>query len=184
MNQSVQTLFRLLLAIGLLLFSSEGHVGQIDPVNVDLKDLVLQSETILVVSRADPYLSVTDIPITEKTGVRPYQSVMFRFNIQDVLFNASKNIFSVGSFIEVLGANESTNYDIFKKFHLEGISKSPIYRYYESSESDPTKEKLFIIFLQSHTDDNKKITLHFTVENAYESIKSKSLILSLIKLRE
>lgn len=159
-------------------------MGQTDPVNVDLKDLVSQSKAILVVSRADPYSSVTDIPITEKTDVSPYQRVIFRFSIQDVLFNVSNTTFSAGNLIEVLGANESTNYDIFKKYHLEGISKSPIYRYYESSENDPTKEKLFIIFLQSHSDGNKESTLYFTVENAYESIKTKSLILSLIKLRE
>lgn len=159
-------------------------MGQIDTVNADLKKLVFQSEAILVVSRAYPYLSVTDIPITEKTGFPTYQRVTSRFNIQNVLFNSSNTIFSVGNLIEVLGANESTKYDIFKMYHLEGISKSPIYYYYESSEKDPTKEKTFIIFLQIHTEDNKKSTMHFTVENAYDSIKSKSSILTLIKLRE
>lgn len=159
-------------------------MGQIDPVNVNLEDLVSQSETILVVSKADPYLSVKDIPITEKTGVHPYQRVTLHFDIHDVLFDASNKTFKAGNLIDVLGANEFTNYDIFKKLHLEGISKSPIYRYYESSEEDPAKEKFFIVFLKRYTDNNKVSTLHFTVENAYESIKTKSHIHSLIKLRE
>jgi hypothetical protein len=180
----IETIFRRALsAVFVFLFLAQGgHVTRTFFEEVPLNDLVRHANVIVVVKKAEPFVTHETVPVLPpadkeiKKEIPPFTKTTYRFTVLDVL--KSDAPIPKGHPLNVSPANEEDNFYLHKLYYIDNIGKSPIYdRYSPSAGFDFEKADTLILFL--YTGDHR--SFRFAVEDAYEAPSRRKEIEDLIK---
>ncbi len=196
-----------LLFLTALMFSMEAHVSEIYTEEKSLKQLTQESSFILVVNKAEQFLSQEEISILpngshyEGKNKKPFYEASYNNDDQNKNkltknyppFVSIKHKFKVvatlkgptelkaNSSITVYSAYFETRLNLHRQYYLEGLSKSPIYFSYAPliDINLISSGQTLIIFIHGYKDD-----FQYSLINAYENFKVKDKILKIINSKK
>lgn len=162
----------------ILVLVCEGHVGQIHPRAISLEQLIRKSECIFVVKKGKPYSRILEIELDDSKRFPPYQSPRFSYKVVKILKDETKSTPAIGSKIEVAPAHDGTMLHVSRRYHLEGVHKSPILEFYDGNGREIEKREKLIVFLRRNDEEGN---YSFTADQAMEDVEKKPLVDSLLK---
>jgi hypothetical protein len=161
-------------------------VGRIHYDQVTLEELVRQSP-LVVAGRLEGF-SPVEVPLTSVKGEDRKKHPPFSYSL--CVFDAVEVLKSDGpgkieGRIDVQPAHLGTKFSVYKKYHLEKVSKSPIYEVY-GQRKPLEKGQRYILFLSWGSDLGPEREaggplFRFTADNAFEAAGEEPNILRLIK---
>jgi hypothetical protein len=160
----------------MLLMPREGYMSQSFLDYISLDNLVQGSDLILVVSKMNPDITLTDMPFDSSGRFPPFKLRHFHFQVIETLYDRS-GLKNLKNPIDVVAAGEDSRYENEKKTLIEGQPPvSPICLAYKPSLPYEKLSGPFIVFLSRQGD-------HLTLAaiSSCESVKNKKRIMRLIK---
>jgi hypothetical protein len=148
---------------------------------LELVDMVDEASVVVVAKRAVPATTMEMIPIVppgQKPEVEkypPFSRVKSRWVVVETLKAARK--ISRGATLEIDGADWRRKLDLHRRYYVEGVSKSPIYRRYKGAKIENQDQA--ILFLRESDE-----SLIFVADNAMESIHKRDAIKRLLAKRK
>ncbi|MBX2797461.1 MAG: hypothetical protein KTR31_07335 [Myxococcales bacterium] len=85
----------------------------------------------MVVSAAEPAMERLTVPIAEHPQVEPFQSSVARVKVEQVVYDP-QDLAEVGAVLTIGSGSLESRLSLHTRYHVEGISKSPIIPMYES----------------------------------------------------
>lgn len=164
----------------ILMLVCEGHVGQIHPKSITLEQLIRRSECILVVKKAKPFTRIVKTELDDTKRYPPHESPRFSYKVVEVLKDESDAKPAVGAKIEVVPAHDRMMLNLSRRYHLEGVHKSPILEFYNDGAARVEKREKFIIFLRRNGEERNYV---FAAGDAVDDIGKKSVIDSALDLQ-
>ncbi len=141
-----------LLALPLLTLLPTASANQTHYHEVTLEEVLARSTLILVARRASPATTVELVDITppgqkkDPAKYPPYRRTVLHFVPQRALHPAG--VKGLPRTCAVLPADDGSQLDLHRRYHVEKVSKSPIYAHYESKTSrQADKAAAVILFL-------------------------------------
>ncbi|MBN1897357.1 MAG: hypothetical protein JW827_01150 [Spirochaetes bacterium] len=176
MNKKIILLIFLCVSLFFIFFPQVAYLNITHFTDITLEDMIERSGYILVVTKQSPFETRKKIKIHPDTKkYPPFEHAVFHFQVKEELYSKDKTSLRDKK-IDVLPPDLADRLDLYKRYHLEGVSKSPIYLNYQT-KVDFYKSKEMIIFL------SKKENEHYlmTVNGGYEKLSKKKKIYKLIK---
>lgn len=174
-----QDVKKVLMAI--LILVCEGHVGQIHPRAISLEQLIRESECIFVVRKGKPYSRIVEIELDDSKRFPPHKSPRYAYKVLEILKDETDAKPIIGAKIEVLPAHDRMMLNLSRRYHLEGVHKSPILEFYNDSAAQIEKREKFIVFLRWNGEDRNHV---FAAGKAVEAIELKSAIDSVLNRKD
>ena len=162
----------------ILVLVCEGHVGQIHPRAISLEQLIRESECIFVVKKGKPYSRIVEIELDDSKRFPPHHSPRYSYKVVEILKDETDAKPAIGSKIEAVPAHDRMMLNLNRRYHLEGVHKSPILEFYNDSATQIEKRERFIVFLSRKQEEG---TYVFASGHAVETVGKKPLIDSAIK---
>lgn len=148
-------------------------MSQIHYQDLTLEEMIRRAIAVIVVSKREPFRVEESIPIHEDSQKYPhFKKVKFQFKVTEVLFDDTRAM-AEGKEIVAVDQTTGTYLTMHKKYHLEGISKSPIFEQY-NTKADFINERELILFVSFIGRDE----LYFI---SYESVSKKKEVIDVIK---
>jgi len=148
-------------------------MSQIHYQDLTLEEMIRRASAVIVVSKREPFRVEEKIAIDEDPQkCPPFTKVTYNFRVKQVLFG-DNNAVAEGKDIVAVDQTTGTYLTMHKKYHLEGISKSPIFEHYDT-KADFIKDRELILFTSIIGRDE----LNFI---SYESVSKKKDVLAIIK---
>ncbi len=124
-----------LIFLTVFLYSLEGHVSRVYNEDLTITDAVNRSEMVAIVVPVKPFKS-EEKTVLMKAKDEDKQDVVFKtfnlhFKVSKILFKDQVKI-KEGDSIKVLEMNSMSKMEVFRLYHIEGQSKSPLYKVYNS----------------------------------------------------
>lgn len=146
---------------------------------IELSDLVRQSNLIALVEPASPPTKKTEISIAPKGGSKekypPFTRVQHRYVVKEVLKNQAGKL-AQGAIIEIDVGDFDTRLTVHRRYYLEGVRKIPIYSYYTPLPApDDGGSSDSIVFVQGSSQG-----WEFTASGAIEHVSQRASIEGLL----
>jgi hypothetical protein len=151
--------------------------------DVSLEEAVAQSDVVVVAAPAEPARRgvVVDItPAGKKKNTEmwpPFTRWLSRWVVREVLQEVLRDAqqLQVGDLVEVEAADADSQLELHKKYYVEKISKSPLYRRY-TPPSDESAAPSRILLLRRHDGG-----LRFAVSGSIEIIERRGAVEALLQ---
>ncbi len=156
-----------------LSFAALAAAGQVHIDPAELKELVREAEVVVVARPADPLTRKTTIDITPKgkkpdaEKYPPYVRVKTRWEVVEIVRAPKDAGLAEKKVLEVDDADFGSQLDLHRRYYVEGLSKSPIYRRYTPRESKPGEPRR-ILFLEVSNGEWR-----FAMDGAAESLEAR-----------
>ena len=158
-----------------LLLVSEGFMGQVHSVDLDLAALSHQANYIVIAKKAKPFSKIVKMPLDATKKHKPFQSHRYAYKVIEVLKTASDGNAKAGAKISVRPAHDATFFYLEQRYALEGVSKSPILETYQGGTREKEERDTVILFLNDK--DKETATYQVSAFRAFESPEVKAAVL-------
>ena len=133
---------RVLSATVFVLATTTAVASQVHYEETELRELIDRSELIVIARVLDPMHTILEVPITPRGRAPdpekhpPFRAVVSHFGLVEILYSDRK--VELPAKLSIVSPLVGSQFDLHRRYYLEGLSKSPIYQRYEA-KGDPMR---------------------------------------------